>query len=150
MLRPEFASGYDGHDGPAVQLGGYAAWLPAPWARLEGALGYDRERAEAEWLRNRTRWGRLGASVLLPRGFAAGASLELRRTRWEGDWWPHTPDGAPRRDLTRAWRLTGGNRGWTLFGFSPRLALVREFRETNAQLHDYRKTRLELLFHREF
>lgn len=92
----------------------------------------------------------LGASVMLAHGFTLGGSLELRRTRYEGGWGLLTPCGVPRRDLTRAWRLTAGNRGWNLFGFSPRLALVRELRESNAQLHDYRKTRLELLFHREF
>ena len=145
-----FASGYDGYDGPVMRLGAQMAWLPAPQVRLEGAAGYDRERAEAKRRRNGTRWGRLGASVMLAHGFTLGGSLELRRTRYEGGWGLLTPGGVPRRDLTRAWRLTGGNRGWTLFGFSPRLALVREFRESNAQLHDYRKTRLELLFHREF
>ena len=54
------------------------------------------------------------------------------------------------KDLTRIHRLTARNRGWTLFGFSPQLAVVREARESNAPLRDYRKTRLELLFHREF
>ena len=148
-------SGYDGYDGPVTRLGLHMAWLPAPQALVEGAAGYDRERPKAKSRRNRTPWGRLGAAAMLPRGFTLGGSLELRRTRYaEGDRYDLsrllTPGGVPRRDLTRIWRLTGGNRGWTLFGFSPRLALVRESRETNAQLHDYSKTRLELLFHREF
>ena len=38
------------------------------------------------------------------------------------------------------------NRGFTVQGFSPKLVLTRENRESNAQLHDYQKTPAELRF----
>ena len=137
-------------DGPITRFSGHASWLPNSWSRLHAALGYDRERAEWEAWRNTTRWGRVGVSLALPYGFTVGGSLTQRHTRYDGRWGFYTPRGVPRRDRTRVSRLTAHNRGWTVYGFSPQIAVVRENRETNAQLYDYRKTRVELLVHREF
>ena len=137
-------------DGPVTRFSGDAAWLPTSWSRLHGGLGYDRERTAWEAWRSTTRWGRVGASLALPHGFTVGGSLEQRHTRYDGRWGIFTPRGDPRRDRTRILRLTGHNRGWTVYGFSPQVAVIRENRETNAQLYDYRRTRVELLVHREF
>ena len=42
------------------------------------------------------------------------------------------------------------NRAFTVAGFSPRLSLVREERDTNAQALDYKRNRAELSFVRQF
>ena len=55
-----------------------------------------------------------------------------------------------RRDRTRVLRATLLNRSVTIVGFSPQLALVRESRASNAQLYDYKRTRGELTFQRQF
>ena len=73
-------------------------------------------------------------------------SGELRRSDYQGDWFPHTAGGAAREDRTRALRLSVHNRGFTWMGFSPQLSLVHEVRKTNAQLYDYRRTGGELSF----
>ena len=62
----------------------------------------------------------------------------------------YTPDGGPREDRTRTVSASVFNRGVTLLGFSPQLILTNEVRETNAQLHDYRRNRGELQFVRQF
>ena len=137
-------------DGPVARLSGHAVWFPASWVRLHLALGYDRERAESVSWRNTTRWARAGASLALAHGFTVGGSLEQRHTRFDGPWGFYTPGGVARRDRTRIARLTVHNRALTLYGFSPQIAWVREFRDTNAQLYDYRRSRVELLVQREF
>ena len=63
---------------------------------------------------------------------------------------PHTSNNAPREDETRSVRLSAHNRGLTLWGFSPRVSVVREQRESNAQLQDYKRTSGELQFVRLF
>ena len=42
------------------------------------------------------------------------------------------------------------NRAFTVFGFSPQLALINEARQTNAQAQDYDRNRAELRFVRQF
>ena len=42
------------------------------------------------------------------------------------------------------------HRRFTLYGFSPELAVTSETRTTNAQLYDYRKNAAELRFVRQF
>ena len=42
------------------------------------------------------------------------------------------------------------NRGLTVLGFSPQLALVNEVRTTNAQARDYKRNRAELRFVQQF
>ena len=55
-----------------------------------------------------------------------------------------TPGGEPREDRTRVLSVSLLHRAFTLNGFSPGLTLARETRRSNAQLHDYRRTRIEL------
>ena len=100
--------------------------------------------------RNTTIWTRVGFSKALPWGFTAGASGEQRQTSYDGRWGLFTPGGVPRRDRTRVLRATLLNRSVTIFGFSPQIALVRESRASNAQLYDYKRTRGELTFRRQF
>ncbi len=49
-------------------------------------------------------------------------------------------------DETRTFRLSAYNRALTLWGFSPRLSIARETRDSNAQLHDYERTSGDLQF----
>ena len=137
-------------DGPTrdFTLGG--SWVILPILRADGAAGYARERPKSERWRNTSRWLRLGASVALPLGFYVGGSGELRMTDYEGNWFPFTPDGAPREDRTRILRATVHNRAFTLYGFSPQLAVTNEARDTTAQLYDYKRTRAELRAVRQF
>ena len=137
-------------DGPVLNFTLGGSWVILPILRADGAAGYARERPRSETWRNASRWMRLGASVALPLGFTVGGSGELRWTDYEGNWFPFTRDGAPRKDRTRILRATVHNRAFTLFGFSPQLVVTNEARDTNAQLYDYKRTRAELRAVRQF
>ncbi len=136
-------------DGPVadVMLGGI--WIVSATVRADAALGWGKERTELERWRHERKWLRLGLSMALPRGFTVGGSAEMRWTDYEGNWFPHTA-GEPREDRTRSLRLSVFNRAFAWRGFSPRLSLVHEVRDTNAQLYDYRRTGGELSFVRVF
>ena len=61
-------------DGPAMDASLSGAWVVTPTVRADAALGWGREQPERERWRNDSRWLRLGASVILPRGFTATLS----------------------------------------------------------------------------
>ena len=141
----------DSHlDGPARDLSLSASWVATPTVRLDGALGYRTERPALVRNRNSSRWVRVGVRKALPKGFSLGASAQLRWTDYEGEWPPHTPPGEIREDRTRTLSASVHHRRFTLYGFSPELALTNEARTTNAQLYDYRKNAAELRFVRQF
>ena len=137
-------------DGPARDFSLNGSWVAAPTVRLDGALGYGNVRPGRLRYRNSSRWVRVGAQMALPRGFAVGASAQLRWTDYDGEWPPHTPPGELREDRTRTLSASVHHRRFTLYGFSPELAVTNEVRTTNAQLYDYRKTSAELRFVRQF
>ena len=140
-------------DGPVFDSALRGAWVALPTVRLELSGGYGWERPGLERWRTRTRWAGVGVSVILPLGFNVGAGAELRWTDYhesEGRWHPFISDGSAREDRTRSLRASVHNRGFTLMGFSPELVAVHEERESNAQLHDYERTRGELRFVRQF
>ena len=137
-------------DGPARDLSLSASWVATPTVRVDGAIGFGTERPELVRSRNTSRWARVGAEVALPRGFGVGASAQLRWTDYEGEWPPHTPPGELREDRTRTLSASVHHRRFTLYGFSPELAVTNEARATNAQLYDYRKNAAELRFVRQF
>ena len=141
----------DSHlDGPARDLSLHANWVATPTLRLDAAFGHGNVRPERLRFRNTSRWVRMGADVALPRGFAVGASAQLRWTDYEGECPPHTPPGELRKDHTRTLSASVHHRRFTLYGFSPELAVTNEARTTNAQLYDYRKNSAELRFVRQF
>ena len=137
-------------DGPVadIMLGG--AWIVSSTVRGDAALGWGLERTDLERWRHKRKWLRLGVSVALPRGFTVGGSGEMRWTDYEGNWFPHTTGGEPRGDRTRSLRISVHNRAFAWKGFSPRLSLVHEVRDTNAQLYDYQRTGGELSMVRVF
>ena len=87
-------------DGPLRDFSLYGNWLITPTVRAEAAAGYARERPKDPLYHNASRWGRIGVSVILPRGFTLGASYELRRKQYKGGSIFATLDGLSRRDRT--------------------------------------------------
>ena len=137
-------------DGPVTGLHGGLSWIVAPTVRLDLSAGMGKERPKDRRDRNENRWASAGASWALGWGFTVSGAATLRRTDYEGGRWPFLPAGVPREDETLTYRVSAHNRGLTLWGFSPRVSLVRESRESNAQLHDYERTSGELQFVRLF
>ena len=137
-------------DGPVRSVTLTGGWVWTPTIRLNMTLGYGRDRPDSLRYRNENMWVQAGASVALPRGFTVGGSAAHRWTDYEASWFPHTPADVARDDKTLSLRASVFNRAFTLFGFSPRLSVVREVRTTNAQAHDYRRTSGELRFVRQF
>ncbi len=137
-------------DGSRTDLSLSLRWQATPTMQADATIGYARERTQSTVWRNSGKWLRLGASLALPRGFTAGGSGEWLWTDYEGNWAPFTPDGSARQDGARILRASLFNRAFTVFGFSPKLALVNEVRESTAQLYDYRRNRAELQFVRQF
>ena len=140
-------------DGPQVGFTATFAWTPAPVLRVHATVGYERDHAASEHYRNLARWMRVGTSLALPLGFTLGTSAQMRRTYYEsgGSGPPHfTLDGRRRFDRIRTFSLSVLNRAFTLFGFSPQLAVIHEARLTNAQAQDYDRNRAELRFVRQF
>ena len=133
-------------DGPRSDFLLTGFWQATPTMRLEATVGLTREQPESERYRNSGQLVGLGTSVDLPRGFTVGLNGQYRWTNYEGSWGQFTPSGESRNDRTRTLSLSLYNRGFTIQGFSPKLVLTRESRESNAQLHDYQKTRAELRF----
>ena len=134
-------------DGPRSNFSLTGLWQATPIMRLEATVGLTREQTERRW-RNSGQSAELGTSVDLPRGFTVGLKGEYRWTDYEGqgNWGLFTPPGELRSDQTRTLSLSLYNRGFTLRGFSPKLVLIRETRDSNTPLRDYQKTRAELQF----
>ena len=137
-------------DGPQLDLALVGSWVLTPTLQVRGAFGYAAEDPESQTWRNRSRWGRLGASIALPFGFTVGANAELRTTDYQGNWFPFVPDNSSREDEVRIFSVSIFNRAFTTFGFSPQLIVVNEKRESNAQLYDYKRFGGELRFVRQF
>ena len=138
-------------DGPVVDFTVAFAWTPAPVLRVHVTVGYTSDHAALEHWRNLSRWVRVGTSLALPFGFTLGTSVQAQRVYYDGAGQPHlTLDGRPRRDRIRSFSISVLNRAFTLFGFSPQLALIHETRLTNAQAQDFDRNRAELRFVRQF
>ena len=138
-------------DGPLVDFTATFAWTPAPVLRVHVTVGYERDHAALQHWRNLSRWVRVGTSLALPLGFTLGTSVQARRTYYDGSGVPHlTLDRKARRDRTRTFTLSVLNRAFTVFRFSPQIALIHEARLTNAQAQDFERDRAELRFVRQF
>ena len=137
-------------DGPVRTLSIGANWVAAPTVRMNASVGYAAEHPGQVRRRNASRSLRVGAQWALPRGFSLGSSAQVRWTDYEGAWPPFTPRGERREDRTRSLSASVHHRRFTLYGFSPKLTVTNEARSTNAQAHDYRRTRAEVRFVRQF
>ncbi len=141
----------DWSDGPVTDLSLDAFWTVLPVLRVDTGAGYGWTRTEARHLRHAVRHAHLGASLAMSGGFTLGARVWLGRTGYEGGGALHrTIDRKAREDRTRRLSLSVSWRGAAVFGFSPRLALHNERRETNAQALGYRRNYGELSFFRHF
>ena len=137
-------------DGPVWDATLRGSWVVAPTVRADVSGGYAHQRPEFRRERHSGRWLGTGINVALPLGFTVGGSAEMRWTDYERGWFPFVADNGPREDRTRSYRLSAHNRAFTLLGFSPELAVVRETRDSNAQLHGYSRTSGELRFVQQF
>ena len=141
----------DFRDGPVEDYTLALAWTPAPVLRVHMTVGYARDHAALEHWRNLSRWVRVGTSLALPLGFTLGTSAQMNRVYYDGEGRGHlTLYGRPRRDRIRSFSISVLNRAFTLYGFSPQLALIHEARLTNAQAQAYDRNRAELRFVRQF
>ena len=138
-------------DGPVGDVTLGASWAALPTLRLGGNAGWNWSRANSEHWRHSGPQASLGATLALPAGFTVGLRAALQRTEYRGRGFAHnTIDRKPREDETQTLSLSVHNRALTVLGFSPRLSLIREERDTNAQTLDYERDRAELSFVRQF
>ena len=137
-------------NGPVWDATLRGSWVVTPTLRANLSAGYAQQRPSFRRERNRGRWLGTGITVALPLGFTVGGNAEIRWTDYERGWFPFVADNGPREDRTRSYRLSAYNRALTVMGFSPELALIRETRDSNAQLHDYGRTSGELRFVQQF
>ena len=138
------------NDGSSTDLLLGGRFLVSPTLRLNFSTGLGRERPESRRARNTS--GRLRADVTLalPKGYTIGGGSEIRLTRYAEPWPPLTPSGTSREDRTYTLRASAYNRDWTVLGFSPKLGLTWEKRDSNAKLYSYDRTQGELNFVRQF
>ncbi len=137
-------------DGPVWDATLHGSWVVTPTVRADVSGGYAQQRPEFRRERHRGRWLGTGITVALPWGFTVGGNAEVRWVDYERGWFPFVADNGAREDRTLSYRLSAYNRALTLVGFSPELAVVRETRDSNAQLHDYSRTSGELRFVQQF
>ncbi len=138
-------------DGPVGDVSLGASWAVLPILRVSGNTGWSWSRANSEHWRSSGPQASLGGSLALPAGFTLGLRASMQRTEYQGRGFAHnTIDRKPREDETQTLSLSVHNRAVTVLGFSPRLSLVREERDTNAQALDYKRNRAELSFVRQF
>ena len=138
-------------DGPVGNVSLGASWAALPVLRLGGNAGWNWSRTNSEHWRSRGPQASLGATLALPAGFTVGLRASMQRTEYQGRGFAHrTIDRRPRKDRTRTFSASVHNRAVTVLGFSPRLSLVNEKRDTNAQALHYKRNRVELSFVRQF
>ena len=137
-------------DGHALNLSLGAGYHLTPTIKVDTGLGWSRVHTEIPNQRNAARWISAGVTADLPRGVTLGASGRVAWTDYEGNWFPFTTTGAPRKDRTHSLRLSLHHRDFTVMGFSPKISVAREMRGSNAQLYDYRRTSGELSFVKQF
>ena len=128
-----------------------ASWAALPTLRLGVHAGWNWTRANNQHWRSRGPQAGVNATLALPAGFTLGFGASLQRTEYQGSGFAHnTIDRNPRKDETHILSASVHNRAVTVLGFSPRLSLIREERDTNAQTLDYKRNRAELSFVRQF
>ena len=149
--RDRDCHGCDFRDGPLADFTFNLFWTTAPTLQVHMAVGYERDHSSSVHWRNIGRWVRVGTSLALPLGFTLGTSAQMRRTYYDGSGAAHlTLHGRQRRDRTATFSISILNRAFTLFRFSPQLAVVHESRRTNAQAQSYKRDRAELRLIRQF
>ena len=138
-------------DGPRRDATVYIEWFPSSTLRIDAAGGWVWERPKEARYDSNGQWLRAGLISYVGLGFSIGGSIEWRKIDFDNFLCcPPTLDFKHRTDRNKLLSITISNRAFSVFGYSPQLALVRETRETNAQILDYRRSRVELRFVRSF
>ena len=150
-LRHRNCRDCDWLDGPVGDVSLNAAWIAKPILRLGAGTGYSWSSAEDEERRSAGPQASVTANLALPFGFTVGARASMHWTDYEGTGARFfTIDRMPREDRLRILNGSIFNRAFTLYGFSPRVTIIHERRDTNAQGLDYSRTRGELSFVKQF
>ena len=141
------------YDGPRFDVGFRAAFRPTPVLRLDAYGGWRRARTESPFERYDGLWAGASAEWDLPRilgtgGFGSNVSHQIHLTEYDRAKPALHP--APRADRLHVSRVTAYNRAFELWGFVPMLSFVHERRGSNIVLHEYRRSRAELMFRRRF
>ena len=150
-LRHRNCRDCDWIDGPVGEVSLNAAWVAMPILRLGIGAGYSWSGADDENRRSAGPRANVTANLALPFGFTVGARGSMHWTDFEGSGANYfTIDRMPRDDRLRVLSGSIFNRAFTLYGFSPRVTIINEKRDTNAQGLDYSRTRGELSFVKQF
>ena len=115
-------------------------------------LSHNRTKPKRPNSGSRSRRFNLGLSMILPRGWTVGTSLQWSRQRHNAQRLCATPACPSQRRLDRNQeiRLFFLNRRLTLAGFSPQLIVTQGKQRSNSVLHIYQRTRADLRFVRQF
>ena len=138
-------------EGPLMVFSLGANYVLFPTVQVNLLVGYLQQDSQERRWDSTGYWTRVGTNVALPWGFTVGASAEFRWTNYQSGWLPFIADNStPREDQTRILQATLLNRAITVFGFSPQVLFSNELRESNAQLFDFKRNRVEMRFIRQF
>ena len=139
-------------DANEYETGANLSFRISPTVTVNGGLTFSRGSPKgAPSSRRRTVGSDAGISTLLPNGFTVGFSGSLANTTYAGmPGGVPTRDGLPRSDSAKSLQATLLHRDFTLFGFSPELAVAHERLDTNAQAANYRRNRAWLNLVRQF
>ena len=140
-------------DGPVGEVSVNAAWVAMPILRLGAGAGYSWSDTQDESRRSEGPRANVTANLALPFGFTVGTRASMHWTDYEDETSAgrfFTLDRLPREDKLRVLSASVFNRAFTLYGFSPRITVINERRDTNAQGLDFRRTRAELTFVQQF
>ncbi len=120
--------------------------FPSLSLRFMGGVG--RENTDRVTTRHRSRWGGLMATYDLPLGFSVTAAQQYFTTFFQEPNRLFSPDPPS----TQMWfsRLAVFNRLIQIKGFSPSVSVIREDRDSNLTLYEYRRYRVEGGFVRVF
>lgn len=109
---------------------------------------FARTRPRMDSLRSRRKQLEFRAGFLLPRGFTANALASVQWSRYNSNLL--VLDGTKRESRINTLQLGLLNRSVTFFGFSPRVSVIQQKRDTNYQLDNYRSTSYQLNFQKQF
>ena len=140
-------------DGPVGDVSLNANWIAKPILRLGAGAGYSWSDTEDETRSSKGPRANVTANLALPFGFTFGARASMQWTDYDDERSAgrfFTLDRMPREDRLRVLSGSVFNRAFTLYGFSPRVTVINEQRETNAQGLEYDRTRAEVSFVRQF
>ncbi len=140
-------------DGPRFDAELHATFRATPAVKLGARGGWRRARTESPTEGYDSLWASTSAAVDLPRilglsGFGLDISHQVHFTDYDRAKPRLHPD--PRTDRLHVSRLTAYNRGVEYQGFTPMLSLVHERRASNIALHEYRRSRAEIMLRRRF